>query len=118
MKKESIEALERSLISINDKPTAEGIRRAFAQGGYQAARRWQIADAEKKAKSQYVSPMLLANLYAQLGQREPTLALLEAGFRDRDPRLLDVQNDPAFDFLHSDERYRTIIRRIGLPPAW
>jgi hypothetical protein len=32
--------------------------------------------------------------------------------------MLDIQNDPAYDFLHSDERYRSIIRKIGLPPAW
>jgi hypothetical protein len=29
-----------------------------------------------------------------------------------------VQNDPAYDFLHSDERYRSIIKRVGLPPAY
>jgi hypothetical protein len=32
--------------------------------------------------------------------------------------LLWIQTDPAFDFLHTDERYRSIIRRVGLPPAW
>jgi len=32
--------------------------------------------------------------------------------------LLDVRNDSAFDFLHSDERYRSIIGRVGLPQAY
>jgi hypothetical protein len=29
-----------------------------------------------------------------------------------------ANDDPAFDFLHSDERYRSIIQRIGLSPAY
>jgi hypothetical protein len=28
-----------------------------------------------------------------------------------------LQNEPAFDFLHSDERYRAIVKKIGLPPS-
>lgn len=69
-------------------------------------------------QSQYVSPVDLALLYAQLGQREKTLAFLEAGLRERNTSLLWIQCDPAFDFFHNDERYRSIIRKIGLPPAW
>jgi hypothetical protein len=44
--------------------------------------------------------------------------MLEEGYRQRVPDLLWIQNDPAYDFLHSDPRYRSIIQRIGLPPAW
>jgi hypothetical protein len=29
-----------------------------------------------------------------------------------------LQKEPAFDFLHSDERYRALVRKIGLPPAY
>jgi hypothetical protein len=29
-----------------------------------------------------------------------------------------MQNEPAFDFLHSDPRYRSIIDGMGLPPAY
>jgi hypothetical protein len=32
--------------------------------------------------------------------------------------LLYIQCNPAFDFLHSDPRYRSLIHRIGLPPAY
>ena len=65
-----------------------------------------------------VSVVDLARLYGQLGQREKTLALLEEGYRQHSPLLLDIQNDCSFDFLHNDERYRSLIKRIGLPPAW
>jgi hypothetical protein len=73
---------------------------------------------ERKSAKQYVSPVLLANSYAQLGQREKTVALLEEGYRQhffapaRHPERFGIY------FLHSDERYRSIIRRIGLPQAY
>jgi hypothetical protein len=38
--------------------------------------------------------------------------------REPDPNLLWIQCDPAFDFLHTDQRYRSLIQRIGLPPAY
>ena len=97
---------------------AEDTRQQYARGGYKAVFRGRIAYKEKQSRTQYVSPYDLAQSYAELKQKEKTLGLLEEGFRVRDPNLLLVQCDPAFDFLHKDERYRTIIRRMGLPPAW
>jgi hypothetical protein len=38
--------------------------------------------------------------------------------RSHSPFPLDIQNDANFDFLHTDERYRSLIQRIGLPPAY
>jgi TolB-like protein/DNA-binding winged helix-turn-helix (wHTH) protein len=125
MKKEAIEALEQYIAASGDdaprlgwKTSAEKVRRTWERGGYNAVLQAQISDLERKAARQYVSPVDLALLYAQLGEREKTLALLEAGLRERNPSLLWVQCDPAYDFLHNDERYRSIIRKIGLPPAW
>jgi len=40
---------------------------------------------------------------------------LEAGVRMRDPNMVNIQNDPGFDFLHSDPRYPMLIKKIGLP---
>jgi hypothetical protein len=46
------------------------------------------------------------------------MILVVGANRQHSPLLLWIQNDPAYDFLHSDERYRSIIRGIGLPPAY
>jgi hypothetical protein len=35
----------------------------------------------------------------------------------RSPQILWIQTDPAYDFLHSDERYRALIQKVGLPPT-
>ena len=58
-----------------------------------------------------------AELYAELGDREKTLTLLEEGLA-RSPDLLLIQSDPAFNFVHEDPRYRSVIQRVGLPPQF
>jgi TolB-like protein/DNA-binding winged helix-turn-helix (wHTH) protein len=97
---------------------AASIRRAVAEGGYKSLLREQLSSLGQRSATHYVSPVYLALLYAQLGQKEEALSLLEEGYRQRSPQLLWIQTDPAFDFLHADERYRSIIKRIGLPPIY
>lgn len=116
--KEAAHMLARYYELTGDNDSAEALRRAFEQGGYRAVIEWQIRDLERKSATHYVSPVKLAGLYAQLGQREKAIALLEEGYRQHSPMLLDIQNDGRFDVLHADSRYRSLIRKIGLPPAW
>jgi TolB-like protein/DNA-binding winged helix-turn-helix (wHTH) protein len=118
MYSQAVQFLENGLFLSGEKDSAEGVRRAFQKGGYKGMVAWQIEHLEKRSASQYVSPLDFAGWYAQLGQREKTLSLLEEGYRQRTPHLLYIQSDPAYDFLHSDPRYRSLIQRIGLPPAY
>ena len=118
MGKEAAEFLEKSFLLAGEKNSAEGVRRAFQNGGYKALVAWQIDHLEKSSASHYVSPVDLAGWYAQLGQREKTLSLLDEGYRQRTPQLIYIQSDPAYDFLHSDPHYRSLIQRVGLPPAY
>jgi tetratricopeptide (TPR) repeat protein len=116
--KEAAEEWEKIVALSGNKEEAANIRRTFEKGGYKALLLRQANLLTQKSVKQYVSPVVLALQYAQLGDREKTLAMLEIGYRQHVPDILWTQNDPAYDFLHSDERYRSIIQRIGLPPAW
>jgi hypothetical protein len=118
MYKEATDALVQQYTAAGDSQSAAAIQHAYRVGGYKAVVHWQLSALEKEAQSHYVSPVDLANLHAQLGEREKTLALLEEGFRQHSPHVLYIQTDPAYDFLHKDERYRSIIHKIGLPPAY
>jgi TolB-like protein/DNA-binding winged helix-turn-helix (wHTH) protein len=117
MDKEATEELETMLSLMGKKESAESVREAYRRGGYKAVVLEQIGELKRKSSSQYVSPVELALLHAQLGQREETLRLLEEAYRQHSPQLLWVQCEPAYDFLHGDERYRAIIKGIGLPAA-
>ena len=116
--KEAAQELEKSVLLQGWTNSAAAIHRQFERGGYKAVVVGQVDYYKKLSEKQYVSPLQRATYNAQLGRREETLALLEEGYQQHDPELLWIQNDPAYDFLHGDERYRSIIRRIGLPPAY
>ena len=100
-----------------DPQSAAALRRAYELGGIHGTVRWQLARRETRSKSGYVSPVELASYHALLGEREPTLALLNAGFNQHSPDILYIQSEPAYDFLHADPRYRALVHKIGLPEA-
>jgi len=119
MDKEAVEMLVRQISARGDLPLSAAVRRAFETGGYAAVVRCQLAAVEKRARTARVSSFALADLHGRLGERDETLALLERGANERDPLLLLLaQSDPAFDFLHADPRYRSLIQKMGLPPMY
>jgi TolB-like protein/DNA-binding winged helix-turn-helix (wHTH) protein len=117
--KEAVEMLARQTSAEGDLPLSAAVRRAFETGGYAAVVRCQLAAVEKRARTGRVSTFVLADLHGRLSEHDKTLALLEQGVNERDPlMLLLAQSDPAFDFLHADPRYRSLIQKMGLPPMY
>ena len=55
----------------------------------------------------------LAVRTARLKRKEERLRLLKESYLERSPWLVMIQNEPEFDFLHSDERYRALVKKIG-----
>jgi hypothetical protein len=106
------------LAAEGDTQSAQAVKRAFMHGGYTAVVRWRLATLLERAKSHYVSPVDEAELHAELSDREKTLTLLEEGLAQRSSDLLFIQSDPAFNFVHEDPRYRSVIQRVGLPPQF
>jgi TolB-like protein/DNA-binding winged helix-turn-helix (wHTH) protein len=118
MWKEAVQEWEKVDLLSGNKEEAAKLRSWFEKGGYRGMVLRQISDLKKKAAKQYVSPMNFALFYGELGEREETLSFLEEAYRQHTPLLLWIQTDPAYDFLHGEERYRTLVREIGLPPMY
>ncbi|MFY9745689.1 MAG: winged helix-turn-helix domain-containing protein [Acidobacteriaceae bacterium] len=119
MDKNAVEMLARRISAEGDFPMSAVIRRAFETGGYAAVVRCQLAAVEKKARTGRVSTFELADLHGRLSERDETLALLDRGVNEHDPALLLLaQSDPAFDFLHAEPHYRSLIQKMGLPPMY
>lgn len=115
--KETVDAWARGTIASGDPQAAKQARQAYQQGGARGFIRWQLLRREMQAKSRYISPVELAGYHAQLGEKNPTLALLEEGYRQRAADMRWIQGDPAFDFLNADPRYQSIVHRLRRPPA-
>jgi TolB-like protein/DNA-binding winged helix-turn-helix (wHTH) protein len=119
MDNEAVEMLARQISAEGDLALSAAVRRAFETGRYPAVVRCQLAAVEKRARTARVSTFELADLHGKLGEHDETLALFEQGVNERDPLLLMLaQSDPAFDFLHADPRYRSLIQKMGLPPMY
>jgi TolB-like protein/DNA-binding winged helix-turn-helix (wHTH) protein len=119
MDKEAVEMLARHISAKGDLSLSAAVGRAFETGGYAAVVRCQLAAFEKKARTGRVSTFELADLHGRLSEHDETLALFEQGVNERDPLLLLLaQSDPAFDFLHADPRYRSLVQKMGLPPMY
>ena len=118
MWKESVEELDEGLRMTGDKETAAAIRHAFESGGYRAVAELRLERMKAAARKQYVSPLRLAYRYARVGRKEETLKFLEDAYREHSAWLVFVQNEPSLDFVHGDERYQAIVKKMGLPPAY
>ena len=103
--------------TYNRKEDADAMREAFRTGGASAAARRQLRTLKVESTFHYVSALDFAPVYAQLRMREQTLDALEAAYEERAPMLIFLQSDPDYDFLHSEERYRALVRKMGLPAA-
>jgi TolB-like protein/DNA-binding winged helix-turn-helix (wHTH) protein len=112
--KEGVDAWAKWHILMGDPQSAVDLRRAYERGGFRGFVRWQLGRRLLQAKSHYVSPIELASYYAQLGDKERTLALLEEGYRRRATDTLWIQGDPAYDFVHADPRFRSIVQKTGV----
>jgi tetratricopeptide (TPR) repeat protein len=118
MAKESAHELEERYVMEGDNNSATAVRYAFERGGDRSVAAWRLNKTKEQARKSYISPWVLAYAYARLGQRDKTLEFLERALQEHSAPLVFLQNEPRFDFLHSDQRYRDIVRKLGLPPAY
>jgi tetratricopeptide (TPR) repeat protein len=118
MEKESVESLVKYWTLEGRGVEVTRAREAFAARGFKGVLQWKLEIAKKRAEKSYVSPVDVARLYALMGDSEKALAQLQEAYRQRATALLWMQDDPAFDGLHKDERYRAIVRGVGLPPQY
>jgi len=66
-------------------------------------------------KSGQSSPYNAATLCVAAGERDQALGFLEKAFEDRDPMLVAVGTDPAFDDLRDQPRFIAVQKRLGFP---
>ena len=75
-----------------------------------------LRDLEHKSKDSYVSPYVLATIYASLGKKDKAFQYLEKAY---DEKSLDIswnlKSDLRIDSLRSDQRFQDLARRVRLP---
>ncbi len=100
------EAVElRQLVSTPEQ--AQIIARTFERGGFNALLR---EGGERFRKSGAL--VIAARCYAQIGEKEEALALLEACALRRCSSLVNVIVEPDFDVLRAEARFQQLVRKV------
>ena len=119
MQKEVFQEIEAEFRLAGDMDSADLLERTYQSVGYDAAlRTLYLALLEQykgDAKTKYVSPLVFANLYALLDEKDEAFAWLEKAYQERSSKLTDLKIDPDFDNLRGDPRFASLLKRIGLP---
>jgi tetratricopeptide (TPR) repeat protein len=74
---------------------------------------WQ-KQLETKAGNHPVAACWQTLIYAHLGDKERTFQLLEWGFQHHCDGLQFLKVEPIYDNLRNDDRYKTLLSRLGL----
>jgi len=115
--KESQSEYERGFDLQHDPATKAAAHQTWITGGEPAVERWGAKNIKALARKQYFQAEFVATIIAFTGDKDETMKYLEASHRMHDPDLIFLQNEPVFDFLHSDPRYQALVKKIGLPPV-
>jgi TolB-like protein/Tfp pilus assembly protein PilF len=87
--------------------------RAYALAGERTKASSILDELTTLSDKKYVSPLDFAVVYTGLGDRNSAFHWLEKAYQERTMRIQELPQ-PIFDSLHSDPRYRDLMRRIGL----
>ena len=87
---------------------------AYAVGGRRDEARRVLNELFRLSKRTYVSPYVLAYIYAGLGDKDRAFEMVERAYQERDSHLVDVSLDPRLDLIRTDPRYADLLRRVGL----
>ncbi len=58
----------------------------------------------------------MAEIFAQLGEKDQAFAWLERAYEERSFMMLYLKVAPNLDPLRSDPRFADLLRRVGLTP--
>jgi TolB-like protein len=75
-----------------------------------------LAFYRKKSKTQYVSALVMAAGYMDLGDRDKTFEWLNKAYQERSAGIYSIGLQPYFDPLRADPRFNELLRRMNLQP--
>jgi len=100
----------------NDSEFATAMERGFHLGGWKVALTKGAEIRKAQRESGYYSAYRMAELYADLGEKEQAFRWLDTADQERDVELMRLKTDFLLDPLRSDPRFAELVQKMGLPP--
>jgi TolB-like protein/DNA-binding winged helix-turn-helix (wHTH) protein/Tfp pilus assembly protein PilF len=112
---EAISAWQKTMLLGGYGPIAHALGRANKEKGYRAALKVLADGFEEEAARRYVPRILLAQAQIDIGNRDRAFFWLEKAYKEHNWCMLYLTNDPTWDPVRSDPRFKDLLRRVGLP---
>jgi TolB-like protein/DNA-binding winged helix-turn-helix (wHTH) protein/Tfp pilus assembly protein PilF len=111
---EALAELEK--IKSTDAVPANGLRGyVYAMQGRRREALQIVDGLQRIAKPLYVDPVLIANIYAGLGEKDLAFTWLDKAYRQHSAGMITLKQSPVYDRLRSDPRFVDLLRRVGIP---
>jgi Tfp pilus assembly protein PilF len=112
---EAIPEYEKAVkMSNGDQDASAALAHAYALTGKRAEAQKILRDLERQAKAVYVSPYMIATIYAGLGDKDKAFELLEKACQERSSDVVwNLKSDLRIDNLRSDSRFQNLLHRLG-----
>jgi tetratricopeptide (TPR) repeat protein len=94
---------------------ASAMEQAFRTGGWQGAFAKGIQTRKAQRRAGYQSAYEIAQLYAELGDKDQAFMWLNTAFQEHDWWLMGLKTDFALDPIRADPRFAELVRKVGLP---
>jgi len=103
-------------LSQHDSDAVAGLAHVYAILGNRAEAEKILNELQRQSKGAYVSPYMIAVIYAGLGQKDKAFELLEKAYKERSPDIAYFLNtDLRLDPLRPDPRFLDLLRRVDFP---
>ena len=107
---------EAALHVVKDWPAALGsLGNLYAFAGHREQAQQILQRLKSLQDQRYVSPYVVALVYAGLNDRDAAFRVLDRAIVERSHWLVWIALDPRWINLRGDLRYRELIRRVGVP---
>jgi eukaryotic-like serine/threonine-protein kinase len=115
----AIETLRKAYELSGEEAGTQALAAARTEDAYERAEvtvaRARLAELERLAKERYVSPLDIARLQAQVGDRERAFGSLYLALAERSPGLIHLKLDRAWDGIRDDRRFAALVGKVGIP---
>ncbi len=99
----------------NESDFASALEKGFRAAGWKGALAKGIEVRLAQRKTGYSSPYAIAELYADLGDKNQAFAWLDTAYKEHDLVLTQMRADFLLDPLVSDPRFGELAQKVGLP---
>ena len=94
---------------------ADALDQGFRSGGWKGALAKGLDNQLELRKTGYASPLVIARLYAGMGDSEQAFQWLGIAYVEHDRLLIGLNTYFQLDPVRSDPRFAELVRKVGLP---